>query len=291
MEMHQVRYFLAVSEALNFTRAAEACHVAQPSLTAAIKKLERELGGELFRRERSRTHLTDLGRLMKPHLEQIYAASEAAKADAYGFTALEKAEIKLGVMSTIGPSQIVGFLARLNEDIPAIELSIREAAGKNLVDLLLDGEIDVGLIGLPNFPERLSAIPLYSERYMVAFAQGHAFEQMNTVPLAQLEGRDYLVRLHCEFADHFEAQGFSDVPERNIRYSSEREDWIQAMVLAGLGCTTMPEFLPLLPGIATRALVEPEVARTISLVTVAGRRHSPAVGALVRLARRHPWPR
>jgi DNA-binding transcriptional LysR family regulator len=63
------------------------------------------------------------------------------------------------------------------------------------------------------------------------------------------------------------------------------------MVLAGLGCTTMPEFLPLLPGIATRALVEPEVARTISLVTVAGRRHSPAVGALVRLARRHPWPR
>ncbi|MDX1576049.1 MAG: LysR family transcriptional regulator, partial [Kiloniellales bacterium] len=87
MEMHQVRYFLAVCEALNFTRAAEACHVAQPSLTAAIKKLERELGGELFRRERSRTHLTDLGRLMKPHLEQIYAASEAAKADAYGFTA------------------------------------------------------------------------------------------------------------------------------------------------------------------------------------------------------------
>ena len=81
MEMHQVRYFLAVCEALNFTRAAEACHVAQPSLTTAIKKLEAELGGELFRRERSRTHLTDLGKLMRPHLETIYAASEAAKAD------------------------------------------------------------------------------------------------------------------------------------------------------------------------------------------------------------------
>ena len=65
---------------------------------------------------------------------------------------------------------------------------------------------------------------------------------------------------------------------------------IQAMVLAGLGCSIMPEFLPLLPGIATRALVEPEVARTISLATVAGRRHSPAVGALVRLAQRYPWP-
>jgi DNA-binding transcriptional LysR family regulator len=291
MEMHQVRYFLAVCEALNFTRAAEACHVAQPSLTAAIKKLEQELGGELFRRERSRTHLTDLGKLMRPHMEQVYAASEAAKADAYGFTALEKAEIKLGVMSTIGPTQIVGFLTRLSQDIPAIELSIREAAGKDLITLLLEGEIDVGLIGLPSFSDRLNAIPLYSERYTIAFAQGHAFEQMNTVPLSRLDGEDYLVRLHCEFADHFEAMGFEASHEVKVRYSSEREDWIQAMVLAGMGCTVMPEFLPLLPGIATRSLVEPEIARTISLVTVAGRRHSPAVGALVRLAHRYPWPR
>ncbi len=86
MKMHQVRYFLAVCEGFNFTRAAEACHVAQPSLTAAIKKLEAELGGELFRRERSRTHLTELGKLMKPHLETIYGASEAEKGDAGGFT-------------------------------------------------------------------------------------------------------------------------------------------------------------------------------------------------------------
>ncbi len=291
MEMHQVRYFLAVCEALNFTRAAEACHVAQPSLTAAIKKLEQELGGELFRRERRRTHLTDLGKLMRPHLEQVYAASEAAKADAYGFKSLEKAEINLGVMSTIGPTQIVGFLSRLSEDIPTIELSIREAAGRDLITLLLEGEIDVGLIGLPSFPDRLNAIPLYSERYTIAFAKGHAFEQMNTVPLNQLDGKDYLVRLHCEFTDHFEALGFEANHAVNVRYSSEREDWIQAMVLAGMGCTVMPEFLPLLPGIATRSLVEPEIARTISLVTVAGRRHSPAVGALVRLAQRYPWPR
>ena len=147
MEMHQVRYYLAVCEALNFTRAAEASHVSQPSLTAAIKKLEAELGGELFRRERSRTHLTELGKLTRPHLEQIYAASAAAKADADGFTSLEKAEINLGVMSTIGPTQMIGFISELSEDIPAIELNIREAAGRDLVTLLLEGEIDVGLIG------------------------------------------------------------------------------------------------------------------------------------------------
>ena len=78
MEMHQIRYFLAVAETLNFTRAAEKCNVTQPALTRAIQKLEEELGGLLLRRERNLTHLSDLGRLMKPHLEQILSESESA---------------------------------------------------------------------------------------------------------------------------------------------------------------------------------------------------------------------
>ena len=78
MEMHQIRYFLAVAETLNFTRAAEECHVAQPSLSRAIRKLEEELGGDLFRRERNRTHLTDLGRAMQPLLHQAFESAAAA---------------------------------------------------------------------------------------------------------------------------------------------------------------------------------------------------------------------
>ena len=103
MEMHQVRYFLAVSETLNFTRAAERCNVAQPSLTRAVQKLEEELGGQLFRRERSRTHLTDLGRLMYPHLQALYDASVAARAEAEDFRRLKRASLNLGVMCTNRP--------------------------------------------------------------------------------------------------------------------------------------------------------------------------------------------
>ena len=80
METNQVRYFLTLCRELNFTRAAELCHVSQPALTKAIKNLEEELGGELFRRERGNTHLTDLGRLVKPHFEQVFAATETARA-------------------------------------------------------------------------------------------------------------------------------------------------------------------------------------------------------------------
>ena len=79
MEMHQIRYFLAACETLNFTRAAERCDVSVPSLTRAIHMLEEELGGQLFRRERHLTHLTDLGRLMQQHLSQAREATEAAQ--------------------------------------------------------------------------------------------------------------------------------------------------------------------------------------------------------------------
>ena len=79
MEMHQVRYFLAVAQLLNFTRAAEGCHVTQPSLTRAIKQLEDELGGDLFRRERPHAQLTELGQRMYPLLKQCYESALGAR--------------------------------------------------------------------------------------------------------------------------------------------------------------------------------------------------------------------
>ena len=80
MEMHQVRYFLAVTRTLNFTRAADECNVTQPSLTRAIKQLEAELGGDLFRRERPAAQLTELGQRMQPLLQQCYEAASGARA-------------------------------------------------------------------------------------------------------------------------------------------------------------------------------------------------------------------
>lgn len=86
MEMHQVRYFLAVAEDLNFTKAAERCSVSQPALSRAIKALEQELGGPLFRRERSHTHLSELGRMVQPYLAEVFDSTQSAKrlAQEYG---------------------------------------------------------------------------------------------------------------------------------------------------------------------------------------------------------------
>src|SRR5205823_10823 len=180
MEMHQIRYFLAVAETLNFTRAAERCHVSQPALTRAIQQLEEELGGLLLRRERKLTHLTDFGRLIEPHLRQLAADAEAAKSTAKRFLSLQEAEIRLGVMCTIGPARFMGFLARFREANPGCEIRLVEGVPARLSELLLQGELDLAVMAQPEpFHERLDVLPLYRERFCIAFPTGHRLEQQN----------------------------------------------------------------------------------------------------------------
>src|SRR5918992_419988 len=254
MEMHQIRYFLAVCETLNFTRAAEHCHVTQPALTRAIQKLEDELGGLLFRRERHLTHLTDLGRLMRPQLEQVWRQTETAKTTAKNFLKLEDAPQRLG-------------------------------------ELLREGELDLAVRAQwEPFDERFNVQPRYRERFVVAFPPGHRFAAQNGVAMADVDGESYLLRINCEFKDHLRSLREDQGVELQHVYRSEREDWIQTMVMAGIGIAFLPEYSVLLPGLQTRPLIEPEVMREVSLVTIAGRRFSPAVAAFVRAIKAYPWP-
>ncbi len=290
MEMQQIRYFLALADTLNFTRAAENCNVAQPSLTRAIKSLEDELGGPLFHRERNRSHLTDLGRLMHPYLEQVYANTEAAKVRAKDFTTLKDAPLTLGVMCTIGPIMLVDLISRYRDRNPGIDVRLRDGSGMQLVEHLANGKIDIAIVGLPDgIDDRFHAMRLFDERFFIAVAPGHRFEKMAAVRVGDLHGERYLNRTSCEFYDHvgdiFRQQGV----EVDCPYRSERDDWIQGMVLSGLGFGFMPEYAITAPGLVIRPMIEPEVTRTINLVTVRGRPHSPAVGALVREAMTFKW--
>jgi DNA-binding transcriptional LysR family regulator len=291
MEMHQIRYFLKAGETLNFTRAAEQCGVSVPSLSRGIRQLEEELGGQLFRRERHLTHLTDLGRLMLDHFSVMAEAAEAAKRDARDHARLSGSRLKLGIFASIGADILTGYLATLRGAAPQLELHVWEANCEELEGALLGGEIDIALTSAPELDPRIRMTPLFREAFYIAFAPGHRFERMNAVPLRELENEDYVKRLHCEFPSNLARLGIPKPYEGvNVRYVGEREDWIQALVRAGLGCAVMPEHLPLLPGLDTRPLVDPEVFREVSLATVAGRPHSPAVGVAVTTARRHRWP-
>ena len=168
----------------------------------------------------------------------------------------------------------------MTEDTPA-----------RLVELLSEGKIDVAVMAQPDpFPERFDVHQLYAEHFVVAFPPGHRFAQMNAVRIAEVGGESYLSRINCEYYDHI-----GDICERcnaplKDAYRSEREDWIQSMVMAGMGICFLPEFSPVLPGLQTRRVIEPEVTRNVSLVTVSGRRFSPAVATFVQALTAYKWP-
>ena len=290
MEMHQVRYFLAVADTLNFTRAAEQCHVSQPALTRAIQQLEEELGGLLLRRERKLTHLTDFGRLIEPHLRQLFADAEAAKSTARKFLSLQQAQIRLGVMCTIGPARFMGFLAGFRTANPGCELTLVEGVPSGLSRMLMAGELDLAVMAQPEpFSERLDVLPLYRERFGIAFPTGHRLETQNRVRITDVADETYLRRINCEYRDYLADRLREHGLAVRVGFQSEREDWIQMMVAAGFGVCFLPEFSPTIPGVRLQPVSDPEVSREVLLVSMSGRRFSPAVLTFIRAIRAHDW--
>ncbi len=290
MEMHQVRYFLAAAKALSFTKAAETCHVSQPALTTAIKKLEGQLGSPLFHRDGRQVALTEFGRRMQPHLSQIVEQARAAETVAKDFRLLKQVPIRVGVMSTIGPMRLASLLAAFERQSPGVETAVRDGAPEALAAQLDADELDMAILNpLDGLGENYRAEPLYTENYVVLLPPGHPLRERNALPLRDLSGQPYVDRLSCEMRDM--VMGVCDEMGVKLyaRFRSEREDWVQAMVMANIGFAFMPEFAVTHPDSIRRPLVDPAVKRTISLVTVRGRKHSPAVVAFVRAVRAHKW--
>ncbi|WP_203072512.1 LysR family transcriptional regulator [Falsiroseomonas ponticola] len=290
MEMHQARYFLAVSETLNFTRAAEQCHVSQPALTLAMKKLEEEFGGPLFHREGKRILLTELGQRLRPFVGQMLDQAEAAKQAATEFRLLRQAPLSIGVMNTIGPTRLANLLARFKRDHPGVELSVAEGGLAELLGRLEAGHLDMAVLHAPRgYPSAVRDVPLYRERYVVICPPGHEFERLDVVRLGDVTRHAYVDRLACEMREMVMAVCGERRIELYATFRSEREDWIQGMVMAGMGFAFMPEYSVTAAGLLRRPLVEPAVDRAVSLTHMAGRALTPAGMAFLRAAQGHRW--
>jgi DNA-binding transcriptional LysR family regulator len=291
MEMQQVRYFLALARTLNFTRAADQSNVSQPALTRAIQQLEHELGGPLFHRERQNTHLSELGRMMLPYLEQIHAQTEAAKAQARSVKKLDNVTLKIGVMCTIGPALIADLIVKFRTAHPNVDLEVTDEGSAELMEMLSKGDLNLALFGLPEGPDvRFHGLPLFQERFVIAVPPDHPLAEKNVVTCLDTHDHPYVNRANCEYYDFARRELRAQGVRWKTVFSSERDDWCQGMIKAGLGIGFFPELSVTDPGLVTRRLIDPEFIRTIMLVSVRGRPHSPAVGAFVQQARAFKWP-
>lgn len=283
MEMHQVRYFLAVAAHLNFTRAARELRVAQPSLTRAIQKLEGELNGPLFCRERSNTHLTELGRLMLPHLRAAYAAAAAAADQARRLRRRELGSLALGVGAAVSPEAPAALIRASAGAVPELDLSVEVADGPSIERRLMAGEFDAAIVTPAEARhDRFDLREIASEPLVVAFGPGHRFAGGARVALASLDAEPLVVHAGSDYdaaaADAMAGAGL----RRLVRGSSRDAGWVAGLVRAGLGCAVVPAGFAAARRLDARPLDGVALTHRTVLATVAGRRHPAALSRLVR---------
>ncbi|GAA2917475.1 LysR substrate-binding domain-containing protein [Streptomyces thioluteus] len=149
MQLQQLRYFATVAELRHFTRAAEALHVAQPSLSQQIRALERELGADLFHRARGNITLTDAGEALLPLARRILADTDTARREAQEVAQLRRGRVRLGAPPSLCASLVPDVLRAYHARFPGIELFIDEGGSQDLVRSLAAGGLDLALIITP----------------------------------------------------------------------------------------------------------------------------------------------
>ncbi len=241
MEMHQLRYVVAVARTGNFSRAAEQCHVAQPSLSQQILKLEAELGERLFDRMKREAKLTAHGEAFLRHAVRILEEVDAAKREATDARDLLRGTVTIGVLPTIAPYLLPEVMTQFTEKFPGVELVVQEDTTARLLKLAHAYDIDFALASEPIQDERLELRVLFSEELLLALPPGHPLTRKRTVAVADLERERLIVMKegHC-LGD--QVLGFCDrrhVTPR-ISFRSAQLETVQALVNAGWGISLIP---------------------------------------------------
>ena len=241
MEMQQLRYVVAIAKTANFSRAAEQCHVSQPSLSQQIQKLEDELGERLFDRMKREVKLTSFGETFLHRAIRILNEVDAAKREAAEAQDLLRGTLTIGVLPTIAPYLLPKVLAQFTEKFPGVEIVVQEDTTARLLKLALDYEIDFALASQPIQNERLEIRKLFSEELLLALPPGHPLTRKRTVAAADLEGERLMVMKegHC-LGD--QVLGFCDRHDMKpkISFRSSQLETILALVCSGLGISLIP---------------------------------------------------
>ena len=290
MEMHQVRYFLAVARLLNFTRAADDCNVTQPSLTRAIKQLEAELGGDLFRRERPAAQLTELGLRMHPLLQQCYDAASGARSLASSFKSGEIGALRIALTHSIDLSLLMPHLDQIRRQFNRLEFRFMRGDAREVGEYLKKGEAELGIAaGLGDDWDRLDSWPLFTESFFLVVNKQHPLSGRDRIGFDDLRAEQFLTRNYCEHRDLLSRslREHGVAMESNHQISSERD--LIELLEADIGIAVIPHTASI-PDTLRRASVEGlDARRTVHLYGVAGRQRTAVASAVMRMLRGADW--
>src|SRR2546423_2140309 len=188
MELHQLRYFIAVAELRHFTRAARNLRIAQPSVSRAIRVLEEELGTPLFHRMKGNVALPPAGEIFLPWARRVLVDVDGATGEVRELAELRRGRLAVGATPSLTITLLPPALAKFHAAFPGIHLVLHEAGSRDLVAELEQGALDVALVIMPVRHEALETAPLLREELVVAVPHDHALASRKTVSITDLKG-------------------------------------------------------------------------------------------------------
>lgn len=242
MEFHQLRYICAIAESESFSRAAEHCHVAQPSLSQQVSKLEDELGTRLFDRLGRRVRLTDAGRVFLPRARAILQEMETARSEVDYKRKDTKGNITVGVIPTIAPYFMPAHVATFTRKFPDASLKIIEETTPVLVEGVRDLSLDLAIMSLPLRHREFEIIPLHKERLYAVLPRDHFLAKRKNISLGDLRTEPFVLLRdsHCFHDIAISACQRARVHPR-VAFESGQFSSLLGMVSAGVGVSIVPE--------------------------------------------------
>jgi LysR family hydrogen peroxide-inducible transcriptional activator len=292
MELHQLRYFLAVSRSRSFTRAAEHEHVAQPSLSQQIRKLEDELGAQLFNRLGRSITLTRFGERFEPRARRVMDEIEGARQEMDEMLGLRRGHINLGAVPTLAPYLLPSILAGFSRTYPGIAVNMREGLTNSMLADLAFGDLDLALLRLPVAGAEFVSEFLLTEGMLLAVPRRHALSRRSrqAVTLKDLAEERFLLLKdgHCFRDDVLEVCKRCRV-NPNVVFEGGQFDTLVAMVAAGNGVTLLPEMAR--PhyqhsGVRLIDFAPPSPTRTLGMVRVKQKFLTPSARVFMEYVRK-----
>jgi LysR family hydrogen peroxide-inducible transcriptional activator len=240
MELHQLRYAVAVAETGNFTRAAERSHVSQPSLSQQIINLEREVGHKLFHRLGRKAVLTEAGTVFLERARRILFEVENASKELSDHPALER-RITVGAIPTVAPYLLPPLIERCREVHPNLQIDVREDFRTHLVHAIVEGELDLAIAALPIKDHRLSIEPLFTEPLLLVVAKDHRFASQPAVHAADLATETFIMLgTSSSLASQIRSFCGDHRVEPRIGFRCAQVATVKALVGLGVGISILP---------------------------------------------------
>lgn len=294
MEVHQLRYAVAVARLGNFSRAAAQCHVSQPSLSQQIQKLEEELGARLFDRLRRQAKPTLEGEAFLPRARRILAEIDAARQEAHEAREMLRGKVVVGVLPTIAPYWLPPVIAEFAKRFPGVEIVLEEDRTAQLLKLTGDCEVDLAIVSLPVHDPCMVVENLLTEELLLILPPAHPLAPKRRITLDDLAGERFILMKegHClgdQVLDFCTRREFH--PQVSCR--SAQIETIRSLVRAGLGISLIPRMAAASEAGDTpvcRSLDKPRPSRTLAACWLAQRPPGRAAAEFLKCLRQAAHP-